>query len=56
MNIDNRQQFLVTPAVAEDLARRYRESCERRRAAAQARQLSAPSSPCSLADQDTPLP
>jgi hypothetical protein len=29
VNIDNRQQFIVTPEVADDLARRWRESCER---------------------------
>jgi hypothetical protein len=34
VNIDQRQQFLITPEVAADLARRHRESMERRRAAA----------------------
>jgi hypothetical protein len=33
VNVDNRQQFVVTPEVAADLARRHRESMERRRAA-----------------------
>jgi hypothetical protein len=35
INVNNRQQFLVTPDVADDLARRWRESCERRARAQQ---------------------
>jgi hypothetical protein len=36
VNVDNRQQFVVTPEVADDLAKRWRASQERLRAQEQA--------------------